>query len=54
MALEAALKKIEERLKFLTDIDIVLTVEKRIRGGISHSIDRYAIAKYMKDYDKNN
>ena len=30
-------------------------VEKGIRGGILHSIYRYAIAnnKYMKDYDKN-
>ena len=30
-------------------------VEKRIRGGIFHSIYRYAKAnnKYMKDYDKN-
>ena len=30
-------------------------VEKEIRGGIYHSIDRYAKAydKYMKDYDKS-
>ena len=30
-------------------------VEKAIRGGICHSIYRYAKAnnKYMKDYDKN-
>ena len=30
-------------------------VEKGIRGGIGHSIQRYAKAsnKYMKDYDKN-
>ena len=32
-----------------------LMVEKGIRGGIYHAIDRYAGAneKYMKDYDKN-
>ena len=30
-------------------------VEKRIRGGICHSINRYAEAnnEYMTDYDKN-
>ena len=34
---------------------MVLMVEKGIRGGICHSIYRYAKAnnKYMKDYDKN-
>ena len=30
-------------------------VEKSIRGGICHAVDRYAKAndKYMKDYDRN-
>ena len=34
---------------------MLLMVEKGIRGGIGHSIYRYAKAnnKYMKDYDKN-
>ena len=34
---------------------MLLMVEKGIRGGICHSIYRYAKAnnKYMKDYDKN-
>ena len=35
---------------------MLLVVEKRIRGGICHSIYRYAAKannKYMKDYDKN-
>ena len=34
---------------------MLLMVEKDIRGGICHSIYRYAKAsnKYMKDYDKN-
>ena len=34
---------------------MLLVVEKGRRGGICHSIYRYAKAnkKYMKDYDKN-
>ena len=34
---------------------MLLMVEKVIRGGICHSIDRYAKAndKYMKNYNKN-
>ena len=37
------------------DLDMLLMVEKDIRGGISHSIYQYAKAnnKYMKDYDEN-
>ena len=39
----------------MTDIDTSLIVEKSIRGGICHSIYRYAKAnnKYIKYYDKN-
>ena len=34
---------------------MLLMVEKGIRGGIFHAIDRYEKVnnKYMKDYDKN-
>ena len=55
LAWQAALKKTKVKLDLLTDIDMLLMVEKSIRGGICHSICRYAKAnnKYMKDYDKN-
>ena len=49
------LKKTKVRLELLTGTDMLLMVEKGIRGGIYHSIHRYAKAnnKYMKNYDKN-
>ena len=55
LAWKAALKKTEVKLELLTDIDMLLTVEKGIRGGICNTIYRYAKAKnkFMKDYDKN-
>ena len=55
LAWKAALKKTEVELELLTDTDMLLMVEKGIRGGICHAIHRYAKAnnKYMKDYDKN-
>ena len=51
---QACLKKTRVKLKLLTDIDMLLIVEKGIRGGICHSVHRYAKAnnKYMKNYDK--
>ena len=47
---QVALKKDKVKLDLLTDIDKLLMVGKSIRGGICHSIYRYAKAnnKYMK------
>ena len=38
LAWQAALKKTKVKLDLLTDIDMLLMVEKVIRGGICHSI----------------
>ena len=55
LAWQAVLKQTKVKLDLLTDIDMLLMVEKAIRWGICHSIRRYLKAsnKYMKDYDKN-
>ena len=55
LAWQAALKKNKVKLRLLTDIDMLLMVEKDIRGGICHSIYRYPKAnnKCKKHYDKN-
>ena len=47
-------KKSEVKLKLLTDIDMLLLVEKGIRRGICDAIHQYAIAdnKYLEDYVK--
>ena len=46
--------KTKVKLDLLSDIDMLLMVEG-IRGGICHSIYRYANAnnKYIKDYNEN-
>ena len=56
LAWQAALKRAKVKLDFLTDFNMLLMVEKGIRGGICHSIYRYAKANnrhIMRDYDKN-
>ena len=48
------LKKTEGKL-VLADINMLLMIKKRIRGGKCHAIHRYAKAnnKWVKNYDKN-
>ena len=38
LAWQVALKKTEVKLELLTDVDMLLMVEKGIRGGICHAI----------------
>ena len=49
----SSLKETKAKLDLLADINILLMVEKGIRGGVCHSIYRYAKAnnKYMKNYE---
>ena len=49
LAWQAALKKTELKLELLTDIDMLLMVEKCIRGGICHTISQYAKANNKYD-----
>ena len=54
-AWHACLKKTKIKLELLTDVDMLLMVEKGVRGGICYAIYRYAKAnnKYMKNYNKD-
>ena len=52
---QACLKKTSVKLELITDVYILLMIEKGIRGGICHSVYRHAKAnnKYMKIYNEN-
>ena len=55
LAWQACLKKTGVKLDLVTNVDMLLMIEKGIRGGICHAVHRYAKAnnKYMKDYNKD-
>ena len=47
-------KENTNRIRIITDVDMLLMVEKGLRGGICHVIHRYSKTnnKCMKNYDK--
>ena len=54
LAWQACFKKTEVKLELLTDLNMLLVIEKVIRGEMCQSTHRYAKAnnKYMKSYEK--
>ena len=55
LAWQDCLKKAEVKLELLTDNDMLMMIEKIIRGGMCQAVYRYTKAnnKYMNDYDKD-
>ena len=50
--MESSLKKTKVELDPLTDIDMLIMIEKVISRIICHAIHQ-EVNKYLKDYDKN-
>ena len=55
LAFEAMLKCTKVKLELLTDIDMILIVEKGIRGGLTQVVKKQAVAnhKYLPRYDSS-
>ena len=55
LAWQACLKKTAVKSELLTNNDMLMMVEKGIKGGMCHATYRYAKAnnKYIKNYHKN-
>ena len=55
LAWQACLKTTGVKLELITDYDMILMIEKGVRGGIFQATHRYAKAnnKDMKNYNKN-
>ena len=55
LAWQATFKKTKVKLDILTDINMLLTIEKGTKRGICHSVYQCAKSneKHSKDYDKN-
>ena len=53
LAWDACLKNTGQKLQLLRDYDMLMMIERGIRGGITHISKRYSEAnnKYMKNYD---
>ena len=49
ISMASILKNTKVELELLTDIHMLLMAEKGVKGGIRHSINRYATTNNMKD-----